>query len=242
LKSNYFLQEQKSIFFNRNADPSIDLCLILCKVNEIKGKSKKLTCIAYEHSVEYYITLSALLTPGNYIAFATSIKAISTQHKESDLEQSTFFTYNIIFHGETSFVLNRTVLAPETISDIFYSVALKLNNVKYELNGTVRTYIISGACTHGIIVENLSSTYSIKIQLDITSSKNLDSTRFSYMTHDYIYPGSKQLIAFLTPQNYRDGFVIGYKLDTHIYYYYTSGNFPPISKCYSGLHAMRNTF
>ena len=252
-----FATGRKNQMFDRNADPNIDLCLILCRVNISNDqiKTKKLTCIAYEHSVEYYITLSALLTPGNYIVFATSIKALSSQSadnlkytsstnsKTNIGETSTgtnYFTYNIILHGETTFILNRTVLAPEVISDIFYSVALKLNNVKYELNGAVRTYIISGTCTHGIFVENLSTSYVIKTQLDITSSKNLDSTRFSYLTHDYLYPGSRQLIAFLTPQNYRDGFVIGYKLDTHIYYYYTSGNFPAISKCYAGLHAIRN--
>jgi hypothetical protein len=237
-----FSTGRKNQIFDRNSDPNIDLCLILCKVSEIKGKIKKLTCIAYEHSVEYYITLSALLTPGNYIAYATSIKALSCHLNDikTNSFETSYFTYNVIFHGETTFILNRTVLAPEIISDIFYSVAIKLNNVKYELNGTVRTYIISGACTHGIFVENLSSNFCIKTQLDITSSKNLDSTRFSYLTHDYLYPGCKQLIAFLTPQNYRDGFVIGYKLDTHVYYYYTSGNFPAISKCYAGLHAIRN--
>jgi hypothetical protein len=239
-----FATGRKNQMFDRNADPSVDLCLILCKVNNDTNKNgqntKKLTCIAYEHSVEYYITLSALLTPGNYIVFATSIKALSSQFSDSQSPEPNYFTYNIIFHGETTFVLNRTILPQEIVADIFYSVALKLNNVKYELNGAVRTYIISGTCTHGIFVENLSPNFCIKTQLDITSSRNLDSTRFSYLTHDYIYPGCKQLIAFLTPSNYRDGFVIGYKLDTHVYYYYTSGNYPAISNCYSGLHAVRN--
>lgn len=245
-----FATGRKNKIFDRNADPDIDLCLVLCRVNDPNNKSG-LTCIGFEHSVEYYITLSATLTQGNYMVFATSIKAISSLAGEKfyDKEnehlshqhdpQQNFFTYNVIFHGQTTFILNRTILSAEIISDIFYSVALKSNRIKYDLNGTVRSFIIAGSCTHGILIENLSRTYHVKIELDTSSSKNLESTRLTNLTQDILEPGTRQLIAFLTPSNYRNGYVIGYKLDTQICHYYVSSNYPIIPKCFTGLHSVR---
>jgi hypothetical protein len=253
-----FATGRKNEVFDRNADPNIDLCLVLCKVNDPSSISSGLTCIGFEHSVEYYITLSASLPPGYYMVFATSIKALSSQlnetkhqQQQSDKQLPTFsetstdhslnyFSYNIIFHGQSTFGLNRTLLAPDVISDIFYSVALKMNKVKYELNGTVRSFVITGSCTHGIFIENLSPTYCIRIQLDISSSKNLESTRLTQVTQDYLRPNTRQLLAFLTPLNYRNGYVIGYKLDTQIFQYFANGNFPNIPISFAGLHAVKS--
>ncbi len=229
-----FSSGRKYSIFDRNADPDIDLCLVICKVND-PSSNTGLTCIAFEHSVEYYITLSASLSSGHYMVFATSIKAISSEFNERVANNQTepnYYSYNIIFHGQSSFTLNRTLLAYDIVSDIFYSVAVKLNKVKYELGGMIRTFVISGSCTHGIFIENLSPNICIKAQLDITSSKNLESTRMSNLTQDFIYPGRRQLLAFLTPSNYRNGYVIGYKLDNQIYNYLASGNYPCIPNVY----------
>jgi len=82
-----FATGRKTQVFDRNADPNIDLCLVLCKVNDPTGGGISapggLTCIGFEHSVEYYITLSASLPPGYYLVFATSIKALSSQLSET---------------------------------------------------------------------------------------------------------------------------------------------------------------
>ena len=239
-----FATGRKNQGFDRNADPDIDLCLVICRVND-PAKGTGLTCVAFEHSVEYYITLSASLTPGYYMVFATSIRAISPESLKNPNPTDNpgppnYYTYNLIFHGESSFALNRTRLPPEIVSDIFYSVAVKENKVKYEFNGFVRTYVISGSCTHAIVVENASPNFTIKTQLNTTSSKNLESTRMVSITGDYIPPRSRQLLVFLTPLNYRSGYVIGYKLDTQIYPYYSNGNYPLIPPAYSGLHAIRN--
>ncbi len=81
-----FATGRKTKVFDRNADPNIDLCLVLCKVNDPSGSISGpggLTCIGFEHSVEYYITLSASLPPGYYLVFATSIKALSSQLSET---------------------------------------------------------------------------------------------------------------------------------------------------------------
>lgn len=236
-----FATGRKNEMFDRNADPNIDLCLVLCKVNDPVNNTG-ITCIGFEHSVEYYITLSASLTPGYYMVFATSIKALSSQisEKTSVGSDDNYFSYNIIFHGQSTFGLNRSLLPPDIISDMFYSVALKTNKVKYELNGLVRSYVITGSCTHGILIENLSPNYCIRIQLDISSSKNLESTRLTNVTQDYLRPGSRQLLAFLTPSNYRNGYVIGYKLDTQLYQYFAVGNYPNVPLAFSGLHAVKN--
>jgi hypothetical protein len=230
--------------FDRNADPDCDLCLILCKINDENGK-QGLTCVAYEHCVEYYITLSANLTPGNYMVFATSIKAINLSMNPGAVHtnnETNYYKYNIVFHSQSAFSLSKTTLSADMISDLFYSVALKRNKFKLDLNGNLRTSYIKGACAHGIFVENLSTSFLIRVQLDLSMSKNLESTRFSTVTQDFLYPGSRQLIAFLTPSNYRTGYLISYKLDHKIFSAYTStlSNFPKIPQLYAGLHAVKS--
>ena len=239
-----FANGRKSRLFDRNADPDIDLCLVICRVND-PVKLTELTCLEFEHSVEYYINLQTSLTPGYYIVFATSIKAISSLYetsKESDFYEHDYYSYNIVFHCQSTFSLNRTLLPANIVSDIFYSVALKSNKVKYDLNGNVRTIIISGSCTHAIFVENLSNQYSIKVVMNLTKSKNLESTRYGFLTEDYIAPGTRQLVVFLTPANYRKGYVIGYKLDTILYPHVESLNSPQITEPFAGLHIARKNY
>jgi hypothetical protein len=122
--------------FDRNADPNIDLCLIICRVTDPQ-QGTGLTCLAFAHSVEYYITLTASLTPGYYMIFATSIKAISPQQNISSPDKKgaepgpNYFSYNIIFHCQTKFSLNRTMLPADIVADFFYSVAVKQNKVLF---------------------------------------------------------------------------------------------------------------
>ena len=242
LEIELFATGRKHQGFDRNSDPEIDLCLIISRVENTNG-SMNLTCVAFEHSVEYYINLSASLTTGTYMVFATSIKAISSHLRDPSKDQfndPNFYSYNIVFHCQTAFSLNRSIVPSEIISDLYYSVAKISNRVKYELNGNVRTTIISRSCTHAIMVENLSPNYCVQIKLNMSNSKNLESTRFSLITEDFLFPLKRQLIVFLTPLNYRKGFVIGYKLDTLIYPYMTASNNPPILESYTGLHSIRN--
>ena len=172
-------------------------------------------------------------------AQAQQAQAQQQQQQPSNLNHQNYYTYNVIFHGQTTFILNRRVLTADIISEVFYAVALTSNRIKYDLNGAVRSFIIAGSCTHGILIENLSRTFHVKVELDTSSSKNLESTRSSSLTQDILEPGTRQLIAFLTPSNYRNGYVIGYKLDTQICQYYVNSNYPAIPKCFLGLHAIR---
>lgn len=253
LEIELFATGRKHQGFDRNTDPEIDLCVIISKVEPSSQQSgssgMELTCVAFEHSVEYYINLSASLSAGTYMIFATSIKAISSHLRDLSKEPNgqsqhsadpNFYSYNIVFHCQATFSLNRSIVPSEIIADIFYSVAKISSRVKYELNGNVRTTIISRSCTHAILVENLSPNYCVQVKLNMSNSKNLESTRFTAITEDFLYPLKRQLIVFLTPMNYRKGFVIGYKLDTLIYPFMTSANNPPIVDSYSGLHAIRN--
>ena len=56
-----FSTGRKNESFDRNDDPEIDLCLIVCRLNE-QSDGGGLTCVAYEHNVEYFINLSCKLT------------------------------------------------------------------------------------------------------------------------------------------------------------------------------------
>lgn len=222
--------------FDRNADPSADLCLIVCRVDNndfVNG----LTCLTFEHSVEYYITASANLSPGHYIIYATSIKAISPLNNRS--KTADYATYNIVFHGRCPFTINRSRLSSEAVAEIFFSVAKMQKNCKDELNGQVRSYVIHGSCTHGIFIENLSYHLSAEAFLDTSTSANLESTRLVKQSYNSIRPRCRELLAFLTPMDYRSGYVIGYKLDIKPSNNLNDSRLPPIAPNYAGLHATR---
>ncbi|CAF0861561.1 unnamed protein product [Brachionus calyciflorus] len=236
-----FSTGRKNESFDRNDDPDIDLCLVICRLNEA-SEGGGLTCIAYEHNVEYFINLSCKLTPGYYIIFATSIRAISNllEDKKNNPEDPNFYSYNLVLHGECQFSLNQTGLASESIADIFFSMAKKADKTRMELDGNIKTSIIPGSCTHGVLVENLSDHQFVNVQIDLAQSKNLESTRLSNQTVDILPPNSKQLLCYLTPLNYRKGFVIGYKIETKVEVNSsTPTNTPSIPKFYSGLHSIR---
>ena len=77
--------------YDRNSDPDIDLCLVLCSVDDPETGAG-LKCIEFEHNVEYFITLSAALTPGYYFIFATSFKAI----RNLNLVNKTRYIYTFV--------------------------------------------------------------------------------------------------------------------------------------------------
>jgi len=221
--------------FDRNEDPTYDLCLVLCKIDGTDLTAMQ--CVAFEHSVEYYVTLAANVSPGSYVVFATSVKGISPLGHKSKLSMpNDYATYNIVFHSATKFIVNRTRMSKDFAGDVFYAVARMQNSYKMELGETVRSYIIQGSCTHAILIENLSADAWIKVSLDTRSSTNLESTRLSPQTLDVIKPSSRQIITFLTPLNYRNGYVIGYKLDIVRSDECAESSHPEVTANYSGLH------
>ena len=159
------------------------------------------------------------------------------------------YTYNLVLHGLGSFMINNMTKPKEFIAEIFYQVAVKQDKVKYDLNNNYRAFVISGGCTHGYIIENLSKTHSIKITLDMEKSKNMESTRVETVTTDYLAPGSRQLVVFLTPTDYHRGYVIGYRVkselvdhgDTANVAMPSSGNYPSVPAYYAGIHAIKNS-
>ncbi len=222
--------------FDRNSDPSFDLCLILCRIDNgdfLNG----LTCLVFEHSVEYYITVSTNLQPGQYVLFSTSIKAISPLNNNN--KDFDYASYNIAFHGKCSFSINKIRLSKDIIPELFFSVAKMQRNFKDELDGQVRTYVIQGSCTHGVFIENLSYNMWLDVQLDTSGSTNLESTRLATKSFNTIAPRTRELLAFLTPINYRSGYVIGYKLETKPSVNRIEIRYPQISPNYSGLHKSR---
>ena len=59
-------------------------------------------------------------------------------------------------------------------------------------------------------------------------------------TVDYVAPGTRQLIAFLTPSDYKKGYVIGYKVESELVDTNLIDNYPKITYFYTGIHAIRN--
>lgn len=236
-----FASGRKFTKFDRNAHPEIDLCLVLCRIvtNEA-DLSTSLECIGFIHEVEYFTSISKRLAVGNYLLLPCSFRAISNlvNAPASSYDNPNFYKYNLIVHGQCNFVLSQTILPASRIGDLFYGVALRENNIKYELNNTIRSLSVSSNSIHFIIVENLSAQHVVRVSLDLSQSKNLENTRCSSHIQDYIEPRSRQLIMYLTPMDYRKVFVIGYKLEYQIVndYKKNSRNSPSVPVFYSGLH------
>ena len=237
-----FATGRKNQLFDRNDPVEIDLCLIICKVN---GPVNDLTCIAFEHNVEYFTNLSAKLLRGTYIIYATSLKAVSTLlNEDTDFDDPNYFSYNIVFHCQSEFKLNRTFLPANIVSDLFFSASITSDRVKYELNNDVRKTVISRSCIHAIIVENLSANSAVKVTLNISHSKNIDSSRIETKTEDYLNPRQKQIIAFLTPSSYRKRFLISYNINTEYSQIFPDNNFankPAINDLFKGLHSIKSS-
>lgn len=96
-------------------------------------------CVAFEHNVEYFINLSARLSAGYYYVYATSIRAVAVlgaqaqANSQAEFKHSTpdYHSYNLVIHGQSNFVLNQAVLPPETVADVFYSVAKFSDKIRY---------------------------------------------------------------------------------------------------------------
>ena len=159
-----FATGRKNQLFDRNDSVEIDLCLVICRVN---NSTNDLTCVGFEHNVEYYINLSAKLKPATYIIFATSLKAVSSLVNDDEFEHPNYYTYNIVFHCQSSFNVSKTFLPSEIVADLFYSVSLISDRIKYELNEDVRKIVISRSCVHCILIENLSKNYAVKIRFKV---------------------------------------------------------------------------
>lgn len=235
-----FSTGRKYFGFDRNADPEIDLCIVICSIAD-PSTGTGLTCVAFEHNVEYFTNLTAKLEPGYYIIFVTSIRAALNIAYE-DQSDPNYYSYNLAVHGSSNFTLNEYVYPSEMVADIFNSVAVFKNKSKLELSNNLRSSTIQGPCTHAIMVENLSMYYTIKVTLDISQSQNIDSTRMEAVTVDYIAPGSRQIIAYLTPSDYRKGFTIKYKIESQLLENSITDNQPPVPYSYYGLHAVRSIY
>jgi hypothetical protein len=225
--------------FDRNDSVEIDLCLILCQFDNVNQKFK---CIGFEHNIEYFINLSCKLEPGDYLVFATSFKAVSSLINNNNNDESNYFTYNIVFHCQNEFNLNKTLMKSSTIADLFHSVCFQSDRIKYELNQDIKKTIIAKSCIHAILVENLSQHQAVKISLDTTTSKNISSSRVHKKTEDYLNPGQMQLICCLTPNNYRRRFLIAYNMNSEYTEIFPENKFsskPPINEIFKGLHEIK---
>jgi len=79
------------------------------------------SCIAYKHSVDYYITVSTRVSPGQYIILAGSMSAIGS---------SIYSRYNLVVHSTQPFVFNHRPASRELIGNAFYAVAMRNNQRK----------------------------------------------------------------------------------------------------------------
>lgn len=98
---------------NHSKSPDIDLFLIVLSSNG--------SCNAYKHSVDYYITLSTVVPPGQYIILAGSMSVVN---------YSIYSKFNLVVHATQPFVLNQRPSSPELVGNAFHAVALQANNRK----------------------------------------------------------------------------------------------------------------
>lgn len=218
----------------RNRDPGVDLMLVICVPDE---SGSGLKCIAFKHDSKYFTALSLSLSAGYYIIYAISLQGARVFDNFHD---SNYFTYNLVVHGQSNYNVNRYNLPPESISDMFCSLGVYKNQIKYEVNDNIRTYVVHTMCCYAIIVENLSSTNLAKINIDMSKSENFMTTRNDPVTNDILPPRTKQVINCLTPRDFKTGFKVKYKYNYELVYDENANNDPTIPHAFYGLHAIRD--
>lgn len=188
--------------FDRTADPAIDLALIVCKVEDVG-----LRCVGYEHKIEQigdYVSIRKTLTPGTYIIFPTSIKAILLRQREQlkpDYKAGNYFKYNIVFHSSVELDVFKSIHVPEIVSDLFYTVS-GTQYVSYELNDKIKLTSIFLSTVHAIYAENLDQKW-VRLRLDTTSNLNIDRSRVDQKVEDYLGPKQRKWICFSVPLDFR---------------------------------------
>jgi hypothetical protein len=151
-----------------------------------------------------------------------------------------YYTYNLVAHCSANFKLTESKASAHLVADFFYAAALKANRIKQDLNGLIRTLVLSGSSNHGLILENLSYDSTILIEIDSSKAKNVDQTRTSIKIADKVPPRSRQLITYLMPVNFNKAYLIGYKINTSVLKNVSvSENVPAIGNVYAGLHSLR---
>lgn len=100
-------------YSNRLKDTNIDLFLIVLHSSG--------SCHAYKHNLDYYITLSATVSPGRYILIAGSMSVVN---------YSVYPRFNLVVHGSQPFILNQRPSSCELIGTAFHAVALRTNTRK----------------------------------------------------------------------------------------------------------------
>jgi len=94
-----------------------------------------------------------------------------------------------------------------------------------------------------LFILNLTYELSTYLCIDIYA-RNVESSRMHKKTEDFLNPCQKQVIAFLTPDNYRKRFLISYNVNTEYTQIFPENQFPnkpAINELFKGLHAIKST-
>lgn len=239
-----FSTERKYTGFDRNKDSDVDLCLVVCKLNNPKDITS-LSYVAFEQDIKYYLNCSLNLAPGYYHILPTSLKGLKDYDYYTSKTDPNYQTFNIVVQGSSDYSLKSTILPPESVADMFSTVAIYQNQYSYYLDNNVLVYQLYNALSFGVCVENLSNR-TVKLKTDLTDSVNYGSTRFHSLTDDILPPKSRQIVNFLYRDDFYKVFQASYKIKARFLEDYEMKNIvynnkPIIPPSYSGLHALRAT-
>lgn len=229
---------RKNDTFDRNAPQEIDLCIIICSLND---NASNLKCIAFEQDVKYYATLSIVLEPGYYFVYVTSLKGVRNEISSECKKNDDLYSYNLVIHADCNYFVNQYTLPAQNISDIFFSVADFFGRVRFDINNKIRTSVIQTTYSYAVLVENLSPNLTAKINIDMTNSENYYSTRNGPVTEDFLPPGTKMIINYLIPRNFKTGFKAKYKYNYMLLAESNAASTPSIPDSYGGLHILRGS-
>ncbi|UJR19654.1 hypothetical protein I4U23_022789 [Adineta vaga] len=214
-------------YYHRSNDSNIDLFLIVLDSNGI--------CKGYKHSLDYYVTLSLTVTPGEYIIFAGSMSVVN---------YLIYSRFNLVVHADQRFVLNEKPSSYELVAIAFHAVALVANNRKvFEDGVSILTFSDNGC--FGFICENRSNR-AIRFTSDFHGSINVLPSRKTFHTIDIIPARTTQLFAIYTRKVMSEDVNIVYQVEYNLLNepgnsvdHNLTRNNPPIPIQAFGLHVLK---
>lgn len=197
--------------FDRTTDPIIDLCLIICKIEE-----DELKCIEFSHDIQSYISFETVLTQGKYILFATSLKAIILSKRENS--NKNLFKYNLIIHSQETLDIKKVTKSAEIVSEFFFSfIDFSAFQSKINIRGDFKVTNLITRTLNCIMVENKSNKYCFDLVIDTSNKVNIDQTRDGSQMKDHLCPGEKKILLCSIPMVFRKSHIYNCKLIEHAF-------------------------
>ncbi|CAF4951625.1 unnamed protein product [Rotaria sp. Silwood1] len=219
--------------YHRKSDVNLTQAFILCEVVDESTNTDKHNFILHSQR-ELCTYWSGSLRPGIYyiIPFSTSF-----WHRHEQTEELNGFT--LVIHSSVQI---EGLLGNEKstfLADSLIAYVMKSCEKPQEFDNTTFYTTPKNQKLTIMVIENLSTTYHLNVDVDMSESRNIRHSRNSFVTHDCIPPQHRQIICItewiMQPgQSGRQSFKYSRQLVKN-----QSESIPPVRDTTDDIHTLR---